>query len=500
MRNQDKAVGIWIRVSTEDQAKGESPENHLKRAEAYAQAREWHVADVYDLSGVSGKSVMDHPECQRMLGDIKCGRISGLIFSKLARLARNTKELLDFSEYFEQYGADLISLHESIDTGSPAGRLFFTVIAALAQFEREEIAERVKASVPIRAKMGKNIGGQASFGYQWVDGALVPHPTEAPIRKLMYDLFLEHKRKKTVARLLNEQGYRTRKGGAFSDTTIDRLLRDPTAKGLHRANYTRSQGVGKAAELKDESEWVYREVEAIVPEDTWQRCNAILDEMAAGRKPTKKRKHLLGGYVFCNCGHKMHARSSPPIYRCSKSGCTNKIPIEDIDGIYHSQLKAFVFSDVELEQHLQAANEVLTSKKQQLKVLVDEQRKLEKQADQLYDLYIDGQIDSKGFGKRNKPLEERLAQIEEELPNLEAQIDIMKNSKASREVVLNDTRDLYSRWSCIEEDEKRSIVEAITKQIVVDDQSVEIKLLYVPSTKNADHRATNSHGFIAATN
>src|SRR5271154_1737578 len=87
-----KAVGIWIRVSTEDQARGESPEHHERRARYYAESRGWTVKEVYHLEGVSGKFVSKHPETQRMLGDIRSGSISALIFSKLARLARNTKE------------------------------------------------------------------------------------------------------------------------------------------------------------------------------------------------------------------------------------------------------------------------------------------------------------------------------------------------------------------------------------------------------------------------
>ena len=118
-----KAFGILIRVSTEDQAKGESPEHHEKRARLYAEAKGWDVLEVYHLETVAGKSVMAHPETKKILSDIKNG-ITGLIFSKLARLARNARELLDFADLFRESDADLISLEEAIDTSSPAGRLF----------------------------------------------------------------------------------------------------------------------------------------------------------------------------------------------------------------------------------------------------------------------------------------------------------------------------------------------------------------------------------------
>src|SRR5689334_9198686 len=119
-----KFVGIWIRVSTDDQAQGDSPQHHEARARHYAAAKGWDVREVYNLAGVSGKAVSEHPECKRMKEDVRRGHISSLIFSKLARLTRNARELMDFSDYFRQHNADLISLQESIDTGTPSGRLF----------------------------------------------------------------------------------------------------------------------------------------------------------------------------------------------------------------------------------------------------------------------------------------------------------------------------------------------------------------------------------------
>jgi site-specific DNA recombinase len=477
-----KPVGIWLRVSTENQAKGDSPEHHEKRARYYAESRDWDVVEVYHLEAVSGKSVIEHPEARRMLKDVRSGRITGLIFSKLARLARNTKELLEFSDIFREVDADLISLQESIDTSTPAGRLFYTMIAAMAQWEREEIADRVSASIAVRAKLGKPLNGKVPFGYCWKDKKIVPHPAEAPVRRLIYELFLEHGRKKTVARLLNEAGHRTRDGSQWSDTSVGRLIADPTAKGLHRANYTRRAAGNRPYEIKSEDEWVWTEVEAVVPEEVWEKCNELLRERKQKQnRPGKRPVHLFAGITHCHCGRKMYVPSNSPKYVCQS--CRNKIPVMDLEAVFYEQLKGFFLSPQEIAAHLAKADEKIAEKEEVLRVLEKEHAKVEDEIQRIYRLYSEGGLTAEGFGKFYRPLEERQRQLDDELPRLQAEVDVRKINNLSGDRVLSEAKDLYGRWPDLTRDEKRRIVESISEKIVVGKDDIDITLCYLPSSE-----------------
>ncbi|MBL6752062.1 MAG: recombinase family protein [Nevskia sp.] len=481
MRQADgaKRVGIWIRVSTDLQVKDESPEHHERRARLYAESKGWNVVEVYQLDAISGKTVKETPQAKRMIEAVRSGHISGLIFSKLARLARNTRELLEFAEIFQECGADLVSLAEAIDTSTPAGRLFFTMIAAMAQWEREEIAQRVSASVPIRAQLGKPLGGQAPFGYKWEDKKLVVDPTEAPVRKLLYELFNEQRRKKTVARLLNERGYRTRSGAPFSDTTVDRLIRDPTAKGIRRANYTKSTGDGKAWEVKPESEWVLHPVEAIVPESLWTSCNAFLDDQRAkGKRSTKPVAHLFSGIAHCACGKKMYVPANSPRYTCYP--CKNRMPVADLEMVFREQIKGLFFSPTEVAAYLEQANQAIQAKAELLSVLETEQGSLTTEIDKLYDLYQSSAINKDLFARKYQPLEKRSSEIENELPQLRAELDVLRINHLSQEDIISNARNLYDRWPELAVDEKRRIAESVVERIVIGEGEIEFAYLYAP--------------------
>lgn len=185
----------------------------------------------------------------------------------------------------------------------------------------------------------KALGGIAPFGYRWQSGKLVVDEREAPVRKLIYELFLKHRRKRTVAKLLNDLGYRTRSASLFSDTTIDRLLRDATAKGIRQVD-------GKTVE-----------VEPIVSADIWERVNNIL----GGDKLAKLSIHVFSGIAYCSCGGKMAVLGDALKYVCME--CRHKILADDLEAIFHSQLKEFGISE---DQNLFGNWQYLTKKEKRI--------------------------------------------------------------------------------------------------------------------------------------
>ena len=491
---QNKTVGIWIRVSTEDQAKGESPEHHEKRARLYAESKGWNIVTVYHLEAMSGKSVMGYSETKRMLTDIHDKNITGLIFSKLARLARNTKELLEFSDIFKKEDADLISLQEAIDTSSPAGRLFYTMIAAMAQWEREEIASRVAASIPIRAKLGKQIAGRPSLGYKWINKELVIDEQFAPVRKLVYELFLKHKRKKTVARILNEHGYRTRSNTKFSDSTVTHLLRDPMAKGERRINYTRKNHEKNTSELKPVSDWVIHPCPPLISVDVWEECNRLLDEsLIKNKRPGPTTKHLLAGYVYCaDCDKRMYVfhKTNHETYRCNH--CSNHIIARDLEEIYHDQLKTFLLTGISISEYIEKLDVELQEKEKLLFAMLNERDSLSKKMDVFINMRMNNELSKEVFAEKYKPMEERLLQINNQLPELQAEIDFLKIQHRSSDVVLSDATDLYAQWQSLDYDSKRTIIETITDKITVGKEDIHIKMSYLPTKSPNRPRAADA--------
>lgn len=491
-------VGIWIRVSTEQQAQGESPAHHLERAKHYAASRSWEVREVYDLAGVSGKAVLDHPEAKRMLRDIERGHIKALIFSKLARLARNTRELLEVAEKFKSHHANLVSLQETLDTSTPAGMLFFTIISAMAEWERAEIADRVKASIAVRAKLGKPLSGKTPFGYVWKDKKLVQHPAEAPVRKLMYELFLKHKRLGTVARLLNEMGYRTRANCEWKDVSVGRLIADWTAKGTYRINVHRGTG-GWNYEIKDESEWGLVPCEPLVSETAWNDANRMLEERRSSPKarPGPKPVHLFAGLVFCECGKKMYVGPNTPKYVCT--ACRNKIPMQDLEEVFVEEIKDVFSNRTRLTHQIEQAQQNLRDKEQLLTAHRQEIDKVRDEMAKTHRLYLEGHIALADFGNYHQPLSDRLIQLQTELPKLEAELDYHRVRTVSADAVQVEANTLHKNWPQLPAESRRRIIEGIVERIEIKQGRPELEITF-SSSAPAEDMTTNQQNLRLVSN
>ncbi|WP_199139921.1 recombinase family protein [Pedobacter sp. ASV12] len=471
MKDPIKA-GIWIRVSTDMQVKDESPEHHELRAKHYINAKGWNLVKIYRLDGISGKTVMKHPETQRMLNDVRNGEINGLVFSKLSRLARSTKELLEFAGIFKTEKANLISISENIDTSTPSGMLFFTVISAMAEWEREEISNRVSSSIPIRAKLGKPLGGQAIFGYSWHNKEYVINELEAPIRKLIYEIFLRTLRKKTTADELNKLGYRTRKGALFSDTTVARLLRDTTAKGERIANYTKTGENGKCIVLKPKSEWTVMKCPQIISEQLWDKANLILTEQERKSKRVGRRSaYLLSGFVKCSCSKKMYVKRTK-VYQCKD--CKVKIKVSDIEGIFWNFLSDCLNS-IDLAKLMEDSNSLLSKKQALFEETMNEHATLEKKIQRYVGIRMDREITREEFVGNLHTLNAQLAHLEAFLQKLKSEMDLEARQIRLREDQVKEAKLLATDWSIMVFERKRSIIEAITNLVSIGNTSVIIE-------------------------
>jgi site-specific DNA recombinase len=475
---QVKDVGILIRVSTINQVEADSPAIHEHRARQYAEMKGWNVVQVYRLDAVSGKSTIAHPEAIRMLADIREGRITGLIISKLARLGRNTKELLEYADIFRNCGADLISLAESIDTSTPAGRLFYTMIAGMAQWEREEIGARIKAAVLTRARMGKPTNGKAPVGYHWVDQKLVPKPDELEVRVRILELYVRHRRIQKVVRELKKEGFRMRSGKPYSFVVVKLLIEDRTVIGLHRAAYTHLVN-GKRI-VKPETEWVITEVEPIVDKDLWQLCNDILKANTQSRGPGRQSNYLFGHLTVCFCGQKMYATSgSATCFTCSK--CQNKVSRAGLEESFLRELHTAFASPLNVQALVHAAGESIQQSAARLEVLRREIDGITKKTDNLIALYGEGHLTAEAFGLRNKPLEKLQQDLEEQVRQLKSDIAPSATKMPTVESIVEDAQQLRAQWPGFSLEQKQAIVESLVTKIEVLKDTIAFHFTETPS-------------------
>ena len=138
-------VALYARVSTDQQVRdGDSIQAQLSALREYAKKNNYEVAGIYTDDGISGTLLNERDELQRMLDDVRAGKIDLVAFTRLDRYFRNLKHYLNTQEVLDEYGVPWIAIWESYTTATAAGRLIINQMLSFAQFESENTSVRIR--------------------------------------------------------------------------------------------------------------------------------------------------------------------------------------------------------------------------------------------------------------------------------------------------------------------------------------------------------------------
>ena len=213
---------IYTRVSSAAQA-----EEGLSLAAQEKKLREWAGANghvvlaVHTDAGISGKRADNRAGLQAALSQV-CEKRAALLVYSLSRLARSTTDAITIAQRLDKAGADLVSLSESLDTTTAAGRMLFTMMAMLGQFERELIGERTKLALQFKKSRHEKLGGSRPYGFMVKGGKLEADPHEQAGIRLAVGLRRQGLSLRAIARRMHQEGYTAR---PLSGKSVSAILR-----------------------------------------------------------------------------------------------------------------------------------------------------------------------------------------------------------------------------------------------------------------------------------
>jgi DNA invertase Pin-like site-specific DNA recombinase len=226
-----KAIA-YVRVSTEAQAtEGISLAAQSSKIAAWCHLNDCDLTRTYLDAGISGKRADNRPELQKAIDHVcKVGGV--LVVYSLSRLARSTKDTLSIGDRLARSKADLVSLSEKIDTTSAAGKMVFRLFAVLAEFERDQISERVTAALDHKKKKGERRSRHIPYGYVLAaDGIqLIANQQEQEVLDIVAQLHAEGLSMRAIATELNARGVPTKLGSPWKHSAIQRIIKRPSKK------------------------------------------------------------------------------------------------------------------------------------------------------------------------------------------------------------------------------------------------------------------------------
>jgi DNA invertase Pin-like site-specific DNA recombinase len=222
-----RAVG-YVRVSTDQQAdQGVSLDAQTAKIRAMATVQGVELAEVIVDAGESAKS-LQRPGMARLLALVDAGAIATVIIAKLDRLTRSVADLAELLKRFERRDVSLVSVADSLDTRTAAGRLVLNIMVSVSQWEREAIGERTRDAMRHKAANGQRVG-TVPYGSRLAgDGVrLEPEPAEHRVLQAIEVLRASGQTFRQVATSLNREGITTRRGTAWKHQYVASLVRRP---------------------------------------------------------------------------------------------------------------------------------------------------------------------------------------------------------------------------------------------------------------------------------
>ncbi len=405
MNEEKKIAGLYIRVSTEDQAReGFSLPEQEKRLRAMCEYKGYEIYKVYKDAGISAKTGNKRPAFEELLQDIKDKKCNTIVVLKLDRLTRSVYDWENIIKFLEENNAYLDCANDDINTTNANGKMISRILMSVSQQEIERTSERTKVGLSGAIKAG-HIPARAPLGYKHVDRLLVPDPLTKDIIIRIFNLYFEGCTYVKIAKIYNEEKILGKTN--WRDTTILKIISNEIYKG----DYVSGKRSGNS---------VYYEnvVEPLVSKELWENCQ--IQKKKNSRNYMRTQTYLFLQKLKCpKCGrilaggatHKVKNDKWYFYYRCED--CKNNIKENKIEeAIMHILNDVFEYDSVVNEFFLPVFKNKLENPKDELE---EEIKKLNNKKKRLKEGFVNELFTIEEFKEETKIIEEQVELINSKL-------------------------------------------------------------------------------------
>jgi site-specific DNA recombinase len=338
---------IYTRVSTDQGLEQDfnSLDAQYEASQAYIRSQVhagWTLVRFkYDDGGFSGGNT-DRPALQRLLDDVRGGKVDIIVVYKVDRLTRSLADFAKLVELFDQHGVSFVSVTQQFNTTTSMGRLTLNVLLSFAQFEREVTSERIRDKIAASKRKGLWVGGMAPLGYDTRDRKITVNEAEAECVRTIFRSYLKLGSLNLLMTDLRRRGIVTKARTLKTGQPVGAIpfTRGPLAHLLRNRFYI--------GEVVFKGETLPGEQLAIVDRDLFQAVQAKLNEQVNNHKVSRtKSEALLLARIFDDRGHRMtpsHARKRGIKYRyyissalvqgqAEQAGTVSRVPANEIEAL-----------------------------------------------------------------------------------------------------------------------------------------------------------------------